>query len=65
MAQDQKKLIGKTVIIKKSGHSDYGNWGIVKDFDGEDFHVAMNDDEKSILVFGRSEFRVASFDPRA
>lgn len=55
----EKKLIGKKVWIKKNvNSSEAGNWGIIKYFDGEEYHVAMNNGN-TLLVFTRSEFTIA------
>ena len=53
----ESKLIGKKVIITNRDHYLFGEWGIVKYYDGERYHVApWNGDEE--LVFDRDEFRV-------
>lgn len=56
--REQDKLIEKTVIVTTRASNDFGNWGIVKFFDGEDYHVAMNNSDTAHLVFSRAELRV-------
>lgn len=51
-------LLGKKVIITNKEHTDYQNWEIIKAYDGEYFHVAMNNDDRACLVFARDEFKV-------
>ena len=51
-------LIGKEVTITEPTSIHYGDWGIVKDFDGEYYYVAMFNDESDMPVFIRDEFRV-------
>lgn len=46
-------LLGKTVDIKESG-----DWGVVKAFDGDYYHVAIFGDDKALLIFTRSEFTI-------
>lgn len=47
------ELIGKTVTIKCGMYK--GEWGVIKYYDGEHFHVALWNGT-SQLVFGRDEF---------
>lgn len=57
-----KTLIGKKVNIKKSIESPYaGEWGVVKLFDGQDYHVALwdGDDRQGAIVLDRKEFVVS------
>ena len=51
-------LIGKRVTITSKEHQDCGNWGVVKSFDGDQYHIAMNAGN-TVLVFDRDEFRVS------
>lgn len=50
-------LIGKEVIITQRYSWLYGEWGIVKYFDGEYYHIAPWNGEET-LVFTRDGFRV-------
>lgn len=50
--------IGTKVFIKSPGHFENGGWGIVKYFDGDDYHVAMYGGDDSQLLFSRSELVV-------
>lgn len=53
-----KSLNGKMVIIKRNLNSVFaGKWGIVKDYDGEFYHVAISND-MSMFLFSRKEFKV-------
>lgn len=56
-------LIGQEVRITNKESRDFGNWGIVKLFDGQDYHVAMNGDGNAQLAFSRSEFRIPKNQP--
>lgn len=51
-------LIGKQVEIKNRDSWCCGDWGTVKDFDGEYYHIAIFNDDRTILVFARNEFKV-------
>jgi hypothetical protein len=57
----ENSIIGRSVVIKTRNSQEFGNWGVVKSFDGEDFHIAMNGDNRAQLVFERSEFTVKKF----
>ncbi len=58
MKEFKSKLIGKKANIKDDSDSMYaGEWGIIKYFDGDYFHIAMwNGNEEP--VFSRNEFVV-------
>ena len=50
-------MIGKQVdIINKSSWA-YGEWGVIKDFDGEYYYIAIANGDET-LIFKRNEFRV-------
>ena len=55
--QKGEDLIGKEVTITDKTSWACGEWGVVKDFDGEYYHVAPWNGETQI-VFTRSDFRV-------
>ena len=50
--------VGTKVHIKSPGSWEDGGWGIVKYFDGDDYHVAMYGGEDNCLLFSREELRV-------
>lgn len=53
------KLIGKKVWIKDNVDSwAAGEWGVIKGFDGENYHIAIADDPYMELIFLRSEFKI-------
>lgn len=58
MKINKEDLIGKRVIITDKSSWAYGEWGIVKFFDGEYFHIAPWNDENSQLIFERRDFKV-------
>lgn len=52
------ELIGRQVRIKDNIDSIYnGEWGVIKGFDGDDYHVAMWSGREQ-MVFTRKEFTV-------
>jgi len=52
------KLIGKKVIITTKGSMEYDQWGIVKFFDGDSYHIAIANSSSITQIFDRDEFRV-------
>ena len=50
--------VGTRVTIVSPESWDNGGWGIVKGFDGENYHVAMYGDENMQPIFTRAELRV-------
>lgn len=57
-----QNLIGKLVKIK-SRDSDYdGEWGVIKYFDGDDYHIAPWNDSRMAMIFSRNEFVVKGDD---
>lgn len=50
-------LIGKEVTITTRNSPYYGEWGIVKYFDGDDYHIALWDGNDQ-MIFSRDEFKV-------
>jgi hypothetical protein len=53
-----KILPNETFVFINSPYSwEHKNWGIVKGFDGDEYHVAMNNGVEQ-LVFSRRELRV-------
>ena len=57
MREDKSKLIGKEVIITTRDSWAFDQWGIVKMFDGEYYHIAIYNGDPC-LIFTRDEFRV-------
>lgn len=58
MKINRENLIGKRVIITDKSSWAYEEWGVVKFFDGEYFHIALYNDENSQLIFERRDFKV-------
>lgn len=52
------KLIGKQVTITAKDSMYHGEWGIVKDYDGEYYYIAIADDTTAMPIFERKEFKV-------
>lgn len=52
------KLIGKQVTITAKDSIYRGEWGIVMDYDGEYFYIAIAGDKASMPIFSRNEFKV-------
>ncbi len=50
-------LIGKKAYITDRSSWAYGEWGIIRDFDGEYYHIAIANGKEE-LVFMRNEFKV-------
>ena len=48
---------GTRVVIKAAQHWANGEWGIVKHFDGEYYHVAIANGNEQV-IFTRSELRL-------
>lgn len=51
-------LVGRTVTIKANDVQNAGNWGIVRNFDGDYYHIAIFGDLSTTLIFDRSQFTV-------
>ena len=54
----ESRLIDKEVTITNKDSWHYGDWGIIKSFDGEYYEVAMFGDENDMPIFSRDEFKV-------
>ena len=50
-------LMGKEATITDPNSDYYGEWGIIKGFDGDYYHIALWNGD-TCLAFARSEFRV-------
>lgn len=51
-------LIGKEAKIIAKDSWCYGEYGIIKHFDGEYYHIAVTGDDSMQCVFTRNEFKV-------
>ena len=51
-------LIGKKAYIIDKDSFYYNEWGIIKDFDGEYFYIAIANDINSMPIFTRDEIRI-------
>ena len=54
----QSRLIGKQATITTKDSIYYGEWGTIKMFDGEYYHIAIYNDADMAVIFTRDEFRV-------
>ena len=52
------KLIGKEAKITTKDSWYYGEYGIIKYFDGEYYHIAITGDNSNMCIFTRNEFKV-------
>ena len=52
------KLIGKEAKITNKDSWWFEQYGIIKGFDGEYYHIAMTGDDNCVCIFERSEFKV-------
>lgn len=50
--------IGKMCDITDKNSIYYGEWGIIKDYDGENYYVAIANGCDSIPVFDRSQIKI-------
>ena len=57
----KSSLIGKKVTITDELSIHYGDWGVIVDFDGDYYYVAMFGDESDVPVFLRDEFKVSRY----
>ena len=53
-----KSCIGKKCFIKDKGSIYYNEWGIIKDYDGEFYHVAIANG-KNLSIFDRDQIRIS------
>lgn len=56
--EDYSPLIGKEVTIINKESIYYHEWGIIKDYDGEFYYIAIANGEDSLPIFDRKEFRL-------
>lgn len=52
------KNIGKKCYITNKDSIYFGEWGTIKHFDGEYYHVAIADGTNCLVVFARDEIRI-------
>lgn len=52
------KNIGKVAFITNKDSIYFGEWGIIKNFDGDYYYIAIAGGTDSIPVFYRDEFRI-------
>ena len=52
------KNIGKKCYIKNEDSIFFGEWGIIKVFDGEYYHVAIANGTDSLPIFDRTEITI-------
>ena len=52
------KNIGKKCYIIDKESIYYNEWGIIKHFDGEYYHVAIANGRDSLPIFKRNEIRI-------
>lgn len=52
------KNVGKKCYIINKSSIYYGEWGIIKHFDGECYHVAIANGGSSLPIFDRDEIRI-------
>ena len=50
--------IGKFCYITDQLSIFHGDWGIIKDFDGEFYHVAIANGALTLPIFKRNEIRI-------
>ena len=52
------KLIGKKAFVINRDSIYYGEWGVIKDFDGEVYYLAIANGTGAMPIFDRDELRV-------
>jgi hypothetical protein len=55
----KSKLINRKAYITDKESIYYNEWGIIKDFDGECYYIAIANGLESIPVFNRNQFQVS------
>lgn len=51
-------MIGQMVYIKDKESIYLNYWGIIVDFDGDCYHVAMMNDKTNVAVFERKQLHI-------
>jgi hypothetical protein len=54
----KSRLINRKAYIIDKESIYYGEWGIIKDYDGECYYIAIANGIDSIPVFNRDQFKV-------
>jgi hypothetical protein len=54
----KSKLIGRKVYITDPESIYFGEWGIVVDFDGDVYYIAIAGGKDSLPIFYRDQFKV-------
>lgn len=52
------KNVGKKCYIKNKDSIYYGEWGIIKDFDGEYYHISIANGTDALPIFDRTEIHI-------
>ena len=52
------KLIGKKFYITDKNSIYYNEWGIIKDYDGEFYHVAIANGTNTMPIFDRKQIKI-------
>lgn len=55
----ENKNIGRKCFVKDKDSQYYDEWGIIKHYDGEFYHVAIANGTDSMPVFNRSQIRIS------
>ncbi len=51
-------MIGRRVYIKNRDSIYFNDWGIVVDYDGKYYHVAIFNDKNCTVIFERNELHI-------
>ena len=54
--KSKSNMIGRIAYITNIESIFYGEWGVVKFFDGDAYHIAIANDDRIANVFDRNEF---------
>ena len=54
----ESNLIEKIAYIKNKESIFYKEWGVIKYFDGDYYHIAIANDNKVANIFDRKEFTI-------
>lgn len=53
----KQNLVGRIAFIKENLDSCHaGGWGVIVAIEGDEYHIAMYEDENFCAVFARNEF---------
>jgi len=59
-----KNLENKKVQITDKESIYYGEWGIIKKYDGEYYHIAIANGEDDLPIFNRDQFKICKENKR-